>query len=119
MNTTPPKLHRRSYWVWMNNPADPPTEGSDEPWTPVLEAVSVEVTYADQLRGELEMGKQGINMGSAPMHAATVWVWCAMVRTGRYSDAFPAFKNRDLAELEPISRPDEAKQLEAGPVDPT
>lgn len=94
---TPPKLHRRSYWVWLY----------EDDHETVADAILVETTYADQLRGELEIGKQGLNMAAAPMHAATIWVWCAMVRTKLYEDRFITFKNQDLAEMEPIMRPDE------------
>jgi hypothetical protein len=110
MNTTPPKLHRRSYWVWMNTDEHPADENTT--------AISVEVTYADQLRGELEMAKQGVNMGQAPMTAATVWVWCAMVRQGLYAEAFPRFKATDLAEMEPVLRADELPTPDETP-DPT
>lgn len=102
MNITPPKLHRRSYWVWLNRLPD---QAEDAP--AIADAVAVEVQYSDQLRGELEMTKLGIDMKDAPMHAATVWVWCAMVRQGLYGDKFPAFKNRDLAELEPVADQDD------------
>lgn len=111
MNTTPPKLHRRSYWVWMNT--------EDKPADDTTEAISVEVTYADQLRGEMEMAKQGIVMGQAPMTAATVWVWCAMVRTGLYASGFPQFKNADLAEMEPVLRADEQPGAGDAAPDPT
>lgn len=111
---TPPKLHRRSYWVWMNTPA---TE--DQP-AAIAEAVAVEVTYADQLRGELEAAKHGISMAVQPMAIATIWVWCAMVRQGLYADLFMQFKSTDLAELQPITSSDELAELagEAVP-DPT
>jgi hypothetical protein len=98
---TPPKLHRRSYWEWLNDPANPDVSPD------LLEAVSVEVTYADQLRGELEVAKQGITMDKAPMTTATVWVWCAMVRTKLYANNFATFKNSDLAGMEPITTPDD------------
>lgn len=112
---TPPKLHRRSYWVWMNETI-PDEDGAVR----ITDAISVEVTYADQLRGELEIAKQGLNMGTAPMHAATIWVWAAMVRTGRYSDKFVMFKQRDLAELEPITSAGELDALQGEAVpDPT
>lgn len=110
-NPTPPKLHRRTYWVWMNTPA------TDTEPAGVAEAVPVEVRYADQLRGELEVAKQGLSMANAPMHVATVWIWCAMVRTGQYGDKFLAFKNTDLAELEPVADPDEDPDSETP--DPT
>lgn len=110
MNTTPPKLHRRSYWVWMND--------ADGHVHPDIEPQAVEVTYADQLRGELEMAKNGISMASQPMTAATVWVWCAMVRNKLYADTFQAFKTRDLAEMEPVLREDEQPTPDAT-ADPT
>jgi hypothetical protein len=67
------KLTRPKFIVFLN--ADTET-GTDE-------GTEVTVTWADQLRGELEAAKQGIKPGLG-LHLTTVWCWCVMVREHGY-----------------------------------
>lgn len=112
--------HRRQYRVWM---IDHDATTLEHPSAPPLKTVElVTVTYADQLRGELEGRKLGLgSMADAPMHYATVWVWAALVRTGRYTGKFGDFKATDLGELEPIPSADELSELgeDQPPADPS
>jgi hypothetical protein len=73
------------------------------------EGTEVTITWADQLRGELEAAKQGIN-AKLGLHITTVWCWCAMVREHGYAATFPEFRTA-LAGIE--------KSGDDDPVDPT
>lgn len=59
----------------------------------------VELTFADQLRGELEAKKNGIP-DSAALHVTAVWCWCALTRTGLYDQPFQQFLNVDCLDIE-------------------
>lgn len=59
-----------------------------------LEAHRVTVLWADQLRAEAEGGRRGITAKSGNAILATLWVWAAMVRTGRTRDKWDVFRNR-------------------------
>ena len=101
-------LIRPRYRVYLN-PTDEHPEGRE---------LEVEVTHGDQLRGELEAGKQGLPpIKDAPMNHTTVWAWCALTRLGEYRAEFRQFKLVDLAGLEPVR--DEDDEHVAPPVDPT
>lgn len=103
-------LVRPKYRVYLN-----PTEEHPDP---PVDGQEVEVTHGDQLRGELEAGKQGLPaIKDAPMNHTTVWLWCAMVRLGLYRGDFRQFKLTDLAGLEAVR--DENGEPELEPVDPT
>jgi hypothetical protein len=113
MTSTPPKMNRPQYHVWMN-----PTPREDGALQDPEYLGVVTITHGDQLRGELEGARQGLgDMKSAPMHYTTIWVWAAMVRTGQYAGKFGQFKADDLAELQPIKEPDDDQ--DGADVDPT
>lgn len=78
----------------------------------------VEVTHGDMLRGELEAKKHGLsaNPGDNPMHAATLWVWASLVRTGDTSEKFRDFCN---AQLLGFNEDKEAPDAESDPTRPT
>lgn len=52
----------------------------------------VTVILGDQLRGELEGKKLGLDT-NYPIHTGALWVWAAMVRNGHYSGSFHEFKD--------------------------
>ena len=98
-------LTRTSYDVYLT-----PTDGAE----PLVHRV--EITHGDHLRGEFEANKQSLpSVKEAPMNHTTVWVWCALVRTGLYTLDYRTFKDTVLG-LEPVR--DAAGELET-PVDPT
>lgn len=73
-------MKRTSFVVAMSGTEDnPPTEHR------------VTLMLADQLRGELEGKKLGIDL-SLPVHTSALWVWSAMVRLGHYAGTFQEFK---------------------------
>jgi hypothetical protein len=91
----PPTLKRPAYHVWVvPDGADPDTVEDD-----ALELHHVIVNHGDQLRAELEANKLGLaKAGTAtPMHLTALWIWAALVRTGRFDDKFQAFKSRCIA----------------------
>lgn len=51
----------------------------------------VTVILGDQLRGELEGKKLGLDT-NYPIHTGALWVWAAMLRSGHYSGTFQDFK---------------------------
>jgi hypothetical protein len=64
---------------------------------------TVELRHADQLRGELEANKHGLPaLNEAPLNHTTVWIWCALVRSGYYAGDFRQFKLVDLVGFEAI-----------------
>lgn len=88
---TPPKLERLAYWAFLTDPEHPEAD-------PVPH--HVEVRWADQVRGELEAGRHGINAKAQPLAMTEVWLWASMTRTGDYAGKFPEFR-RLMAGLEP------------------
>lgn len=69
----------------------------------------VTVLWADQLRAEAEGAKHGIT-GKSHAGLATVWVWAAMVRTGRTTDRFQTFRARVVDVGDGDKQPDQATQ---------
>lgn len=106
-------LRRRQYNVYvLERDADDP-EGSG-----VEVHHLVEVRAQDQLRGELEAGKQRLpNAQDAPINNVSVWVWCAMVRLGLYVGPYQEFRNRDLVDFQGVKKEDGEPAGDA--VDPT
>lgn len=68
---------------------------TDDPTGPAEAEHRVTVILGDQLRGELEGKKLGLDT-SYPIHTGALWVWAAMVRTGHYSGTFHEFKDACL-----------------------
>lgn len=95
-------LTRRVFAVFV---LESPDEGEAE----TITEHRLEISFADQLRGELEAPRHGITT-EQPMHLATVWAWCAMTRLGLYTKPYQEFKTRDLVDLD---------RLEDAEVDPT
>ncbi len=98
----PPTLKRPAYYVWIN-----PTDDDDPP-DDALECHHVVVHHADQLRAELEAGKQGLAKGGTgtPMHLTALWLWANLTRTGRYGGSFREFKT-DCVAYDPDTDRDE------------
>lgn len=57
-----------------------------------IEERRVTVILGDQLRGELEGKKLGLDT-NYPIHTGALWVWAAMLRSGHYSGSFQEFKS--------------------------
>lgn len=55
------------------------------------------VLLQDQMRGELEGSKHGIQMKRQPIAAHVCWVWAALTRTKLIADDFQTFKRRAIA----------------------
>lgn len=102
------KMKRAQWRVWQHSPI----EGQEEELEERGEVVVVE--WADQLRGELEGAKHGITT-EYPLNLATVWVWCALTRTGRVTLRYPEWKASVLVGLEKVGE-DEGGDVD---VDPT
>lgn len=83
------RMKRPAYTVWVKG------DGDDE--IPHV----VEIEWSDQLRGELEAGKYGVDT-DAPMNLTTVWLWCAMTRTGLVKSRYPEWKSGELVGLEKV-----------------
>lgn len=99
-------LHRPRYRVHLNNPEDVTTPLEHE----------LEVTYGDQLRGELEASKLGLpSIKDAPQNNVAVWVWCALVRLGLYKGQSQQFRTADLLDLEPLDKPGEVPTVDPTP----
>lgn len=66
-----------------------------EPWE-----VEVEVTNGDRLRAELEAGRQNLPVDprQAPLQTSTLWLWCALVRTGRVDVDYRTFRDGTTAD---------------------
>jgi hypothetical protein len=82
---------------------------------------TVTIRHGDQLRAELEAPRHGLpSMEHAPMHATTLWVWCALVREGLYAGKARDFINGDCLGLE-AARDDEGgfPGTPETPADPT
>ena len=97
-------LDRPRYRVFYKQPTDDETAEPRE--------AEVTITYADQLRGELEAGKQSLPQitGATAQNHTTVWVWCALTRLGLYAGDCRAFRLSDCLDVQ---------GLEAEAVDPT
>jgi hypothetical protein len=105
--TTTPHLKRPAYHVWLAPEGiDPDTAADDE-----LAHHHVVVHHADQLRAELEAAKLKLDARKHPMHVSSLWLWAALVRTGRYDRPYAEFK-RDLVAYDPD------KEREAPHTDP-
>lgn len=78
-------LKRTTFEVHMV-PADPAGE-------PV--GYVVPIILSDQLRGELEGKRHGID-NTYPMHLSALWAWAAMLREGHYAGTFAEFKDACL-----------------------
>lgn len=91
----PPTLKRPAFYAWITpDGVDPDTVDDDD-----LQLMHVIVNHSDQLRAELEAGKQGLAKGgtTTPMHLTALWIWAALVRTGRFDGKFQDFKTRCVA----------------------
>lgn len=91
----PPTLKRPAYFVWMTpDGADPDAVEDDD-----LELEHVVVNHGDQLRAELEANKLGLAKAGTgtPMHLTALWIWAALVRTGRFDEKFQEFKVRCIS----------------------
>lgn len=116
----PPTLKRPAYFVWVApDGVDPDTADTTQ-----LVCHHVLVHHADQLRAELEAGKQGLAKGgtATPMHLTALWIWANLVRTERFTGRFQEFKaacvayDPDQEREEPHTDPDaEADDLDAHP----
>lgn len=102
------RMTRPTYEVWTRT-----APGSDDE-TETL----VEIEWADQLRGELEAGKYGIDT-SAPMNLTTVWIWCAMTRLKLTSLGYPAWKAGELVGLAKRKDPETGETIADPEVPPT
>lgn len=120
----PPTLKRPAYHVWIAPPDVDPDEAPEDD----LELHHVIVHHADQLRAELEAGKQGLPKGGTgtPMHLTALWIWANLVRTKRFDAPFQEFKARCVAydpdqdRDEPHTDDDaEADDLDAHPTEPS
>lgn len=78
-----------------------------------LEPRLVDVRLCDQLRGELEASKRGLDRGGKTlgMHLSALWCWAALARTGDTALKFDEWVNT-VAALEPV-------EDEAPDADPT
>lgn len=74
----------------------------------------VQVLHGDQLRAELEAGKQGLPLDydKAPVHHTTLWVWSALLRSGVTEAGFQEFRAEQLVMLQRLG-------LQESAVDPT
>lgn len=76
-------------------------DSSGEPGDIVQRRVTI--IHGDRLRGEHEAHKAGLPPVNKIDHFAqnftTVYIWCALVRLGLYSENYQTFKNRDLLEV--------------------
>lgn len=86
--TTPPQLKRLAYHAWVAPEGIDPDTADDQE----LEYFHVVVTNADQLRAERESARLKLDPRRSPMHLTNLWMWCSMVRTGRYSGSFEEWK---------------------------
>jgi len=102
------RMKRLTYSVWTRTDVDAPDE----------QETRVEIEWADQLRGELEAGKYGIDM-SASLNMTTVWVWCAMTRLKLTSLGYPAWKAGELVGLEKVRDPAPGEMAPDDVVPPT
>lgn len=105
------RLYDVTYNTWPNGLA---SEGAE----PVEVHQVIEVRAGDQLRGELEAGKNMLpSLADAPMNNVSVWVWCALVRLGHYAEKYPTFRNRDLIDFGGVN--DDTGDQAGVDVDPT
>lgn len=81
-----------------------------------LDAHRVTVLWADQVKAEAAGASYGITH-KARTGLATLWVWAAMVRTGRTSDKFPVFQARvvDIGDGDDQADPEADPEGAAGP----
>lgn len=109
---TPPVIKRPVFYAALvPEGADPDTTEDTD-----LEVHRVIINSGDQLRAELEASKLGLARGGrdAPMHVSALWLWAAMVRTGRFTGDSKTFRDR-LAAYEPDrDRPEPHTDPDAG-----
>lgn len=105
-DTSPPRLERPSYHVWLT-PAD------DLEAEPAYHGV-VTVLNVDQLTAETQAKGLGIKRDQ-PFHLTNLWIWAAMVRTEATQDKFGPFTRR--MEYRPVK--DDDDQAEEAVADPT
>ena len=95
-------ITRRVYDVYLNPDgldlaADPfNTEG--------ITCHRVVVTHADQLRGELEAAKRGVDLSLA-QNVTSIFVWASLVRHGFYDRKYDAFRAADCADIKSPTPP--------------
>lgn len=95
-STPAPPLKRPAYHLWWApEGVDPDTAADDE-----LAYAHVVVNHSDQLRAELEAGRLKLDPRKHPMHLSSLWLWCAAVRLGYFTDGYAAWK-RALITYEP------------------
>lgn len=117
--TTGPRIKRPSFYVLMAPEGSDPNTVTDDECT----THHVLVHGGDQLRAELEAGKQGIKSPKdAPMHITMMWLWAAMARTGATTLGWREWKplclayDSDKDRPQPHDQPDaELDELDATP----
>jgi hypothetical protein len=104
-------LHRPTYLVEVLTSPDADNEGT---------VYEVKVLYGDQMRAELEAGKNGIQMGPSTGFAITgLWVWAAMARLGWTEHKWQTFAPL-IAAVEKVGPDPAVTEGEADPsLDPT
>lgn len=107
-------ITRKVYDVFIN--PDDLDLASDPFSTEGVVCHRVTVTHADQLKGELEAAKRGIDsrLGTT---ITSVILWSALVRLGLYDRKYESFRDADCADLQSVTPPGEAP--EGVPVPPT
>jgi hypothetical protein len=120
MTTPTPHLKRPAYHAWVAPEGTDPDTATDDQ----LEYHHIVVHHADQLRAELEASKQRLDPRKHPMHLSSLWLWAALVRTGRFDAGYPEFKraliaydpdqDRDAPHTDPDTA-DQPDELDARP----
>lgn len=91
--TNPPPLQVNRFYVY--------TGDLDAP-----DAYEARIIWGDQLRGELEASKRGVDPRKQQMLLATFWCWAEAVRTGRTSAKFDDWRATvlDLADADALDK---------------
>lgn len=110
-----PRLKRERFHVWIVPPGTDVDGMDDDQLGDAATHHVVAVTSGDQLRAELEAGRQRVELKGNPFHATALWLWAAAVRMGVYERKFGDFRT-ECVSWEPVERdPDRNGE----PVDPT
>lgn len=77
----------------------------------------VEIHLGDQLRAELEAGKQGlpVKFDAAPAHHTALWLWAGLTRMGVTDAKFREFRDRMIL----VARVEDTEDTEADRLGPT
>lgn len=89
-------MKRTTFDVLMKTPTEADAEATTEH--------RVVVILGDQLHGELEGKKLGLNT-DYPIHTASLWVWAAVCRLGIYEKTFHEFK-ADCVDFDKVGEAD-------------